>query len=286
MKVTELFDNSVLSYHFWSDSIDDEGPEQLRLASAEVTAHLEDVATRKRAWNQHALVSGLVTALLLIATFALGNKDVGQDTSEKYGQVLGLLALTCILGLFFLAALVMRSEYTRLLRRPFSQRLRANSQARFTSWLADVETRNPKFYRDIIEWFKAEARRAEEVRRRHSQTVSMGRGSDGGGAIDRREEARLSSIAQAEKRAAWNEAMHDVTGLPEADRTRIKQESANQAEAQRSQLQSYSQSNCSQPSCTQEPMNQFAGQELCGGHTLVIIDPNNEVHGAGYGPWD
>ena len=39
MKVTELFDNSVLSYHFWSDSIDDEGPEQLRLASAEVTAH-------------------------------------------------------------------------------------------------------------------------------------------------------------------------------------------------------------------------------------------------------
>jgi len=84
--------------------------------------------------------------------------------------------------------------------------------------------------------------------------------------------------------------MHDVTGLPEADRIRIKQESANQAEVQRAQLQARSQpsnaqNNCAQPSCTQEPMNQFGGPELCGGHTLVMIDPNNEVHGAGYGPW-
>ena len=43
--------------------------------------------------------------------------------------------------------------------------------------------------------------------------------------------------------------MHDVTGLPEADRARIKQEWANQAQAERAQLQSYSQSSDSQSSC-------------------------------------
>ena len=72
--------------------------------------------------------------------------------------------------------------------------------------------------------------------------------------------------------------MHDVTGLPEADRTRIKQEWANQAQAERAQLQSYSQSSDSQsgrsqPACTQEPRNQFAGgQELCGLHTLGVLN--------------
>jgi hypothetical protein len=70
--------------------------------------------------------------------------------------------------------------------------------------------------------------------------------------------------------------MHDVTGLPEADRTRIKQEWANQAQAERVQLQvvvTGRQSGCSQPACTQEPRNQFAGgQELCGLHTLGVLN--------------
>ena len=72
----------------------------------------------------------------------------------------------------------------------------------------------------------------------------------------------------------------------ESDRLRVEFAQRHEQElAQQAMGYPYPGQGCSQPSCTQEPMNQFAGQELCGGHTLVIIDPNNEVHRAGYGPW-
>ena len=72
--------------------------------------------------------------------------------------------------------------------------------------------------------------------------------------------------------------MQDITGLPDADRTRIKRELGSPVNHQGAQLQSYSQSSdsqsgCSQPACTQEPRNQFAGgQELCGLHTLGVLN--------------
>ena len=72
--------------------------------------------------------------------------------------------------------------------------------------------------------------------------------------------------------------MQDITGLPDADRTRIKSELGSAVNHQSAQLQSYlqasdSQSGCSQPACTQEPRNQFAGgQELCGLHTLGVLN--------------
>ena len=42
---------------------------------------------------------------------------------------------------------------------------------------------------------------------------------------------------------------------------------------------------CCQPGCGQPGVASTAAGWLCGGHTLVILDPKDEVHRAGRGPW-
>jgi hypothetical protein len=166
-----LFANSAVSYDFWTDSIESEDRGQLRLAVSDV----KELTAKKPIWEIRARVTALIAVVLLIVTFVHGNKDVGMHTGDKYIQVFGLLALTCIFGMYSRYAFSRRNNCIRFLKHPVSQRLRANSEERFNIWLTDLETTDPDHHAEIVDWFRRveQARQQEEARIERERQASI-----------------------------------------------------------------------------------------------------------------
>ena len=270
----ELFNNSRVRYPFWSDEYREEDPEQLRLAVAETTAGLENRAAKIASWKERTKSLSLLTVFFLIIAIAVGIED--------FGRIFILGVLICISGTGYLAARLIQEIHDSAIRRPFNPRLHANSKARFASWLAALESKDPIYYKEIIDWFEAEARKAqEELARRYELSRAE---------LAQRQQARGVS-RKASETSGVNTGLRDRFSEQEKRARKASEGPTRGVGPREAESQMATQSSpgfgqsCAQPGCTQEPMNQFGGPELCGGHTLVMIDPNNEVHGAGYGPW-
>jgi hypothetical protein len=200
----EIFVNSAVSYNFWTDSIEDEDREQLRLAVSD----LDEVTVKKEKLKARASVAALIAVALLIFAVVHGYQDVGADTGDKYNQVVGLLLLTFLFGAYSLGAFWRCGTFIIFLEHPVSPRLRANSEARFNAWLADLETTDPDHHGEIVEWFRQ---------------VELAR---------RQEEARLERERQeARRRAALAAAISHVATLEEQSREEQRREEQAKREA-------------------------------------------------------
>ncbi|SVC11652.1 uncharacterized protein METZ01_LOCUS264506, partial [marine metagenome] len=109
-----------VSYHFWTDSLRWEDPDELRLAVAEAESDQAKMVARSKELGWLTVFWLLLSGFLLFATISTGLEDVGQDTSDKYSTVLLLLAATCISGL---STLVSAFCWANKIKKPFSERL-------------------------------------------------------------------------------------------------------------------------------------------------------------------
>ncbi|SVB87255.1 uncharacterized protein METZ01_LOCUS240109 [marine metagenome] len=262
----ELFVNSAVSYNFWTDSIEDEDREQLRLAVSE----MEKVAARKRRWGIGATVAALAAVALLIVTFQHGLQDVGMHTGDKYTQVFGLFLLTLFVGAFSLGNFGRWRTLARSLKPPVSPRLQANSEERFNAWLEDLETTDPDHHAEIVEWFRqVEWARQEEARiererqaRLRARSASQEWPSVGGGLYDPNVgwvRGERANAIRAERANAWTSYLN-----PTQESYPQQQEQARQAAYQPSQNASRSEPTC--VFCDRPGMHQTASGLMCGIH--------------------
>ena len=264
-----LFANSVVSYNFWTDSIESEDREQLRLAVSD----LDEVTAKKEKLRVRAPVAALIAVALLIVTFVHGYKDVGMDTDDKYAQVMALIFLTLLFGAYSIGALLRCATLIDFLKHPVSPRLRANSEARFNAWLANLETTDPDHHGEIVEWFRQvelarqqeEARlerERQEARRREALAAAVSHVAT----LDRQRMDEQHRTEQAEREAYFaTEKAKRHARYDESDRLRAEQ--AQRYENERAQAAYQASQNARTcVFCDRPGMHHTASGWMCGIH--------------------
>ncbi len=252
------FNNSALSFPFWSDSIQHEDPMQIRRAAKQIVARQELFAEQIRQWTGWALALGAGALLMLFFTFAHGNKDVGQDTSDKYPQVVGLLVCTCVLGGLFRFAMNRKKSAQRShVQASVSPDLRRNSKRRFAADMATLLRTDQARYWKNYNWFVAVAQYKEELERLRIEQEERWRIDWSSITIEPGGQyGRIGETTQPNTQTTSRQQFHQTD---QQSYWSMPGNSGNQNQSNHT---------CTIPGCCNEGMNRFGNDRLCGLHTL------------------